>query len=88
MRWEHPYSSTLGWLRCHLIFSPGSAIQALITGHAIKTPMVIDLVNVESNIYILIMYVTSLLFAFLYYTSNISYLKNKQTKNPLPNRYA
>ena len=55
-KWEHPYSSTLCWLRCSLAFSlQRSAIQSIrgarsSCGHAIKTPTVVDLINVESNI--------------------------------------
>ena len=55
-KWEHPYSSTLCWLHCSLAFSLlRPAIQSirgarLSCGHAIKTPTVVDLVNVESNI--------------------------------------
>ena len=55
-KWDHPYSSTLCWLRCSLAFSLlRSAIQSIrgarsSCGHAIKTPTVVDLVNIESNI--------------------------------------
>ena len=55
-KWDHPYSSTLCWLRCSLaFFLLHSAIQSIrgarsSCGHAIKTPTVVDLVNVESNI--------------------------------------
>ena len=55
-KWDHPYSSTLCWLRCHLGFSLlRSAIQAIrgarsSRGHAIRIPTVVDLVNIESNI--------------------------------------
>ena len=55
-KWDHPYSSTLCWLRCRLGFS---LLQSSILsirgarssrGHAIRTPMPVDLVNQESNI--------------------------------------
>ena len=55
-KWDHPYSSTLCWLRCSLAFSLlRSAIQSIrgarsSCGHAIKTPTAVDLVNIESNI--------------------------------------
>ena len=55
-KWDHPYSSTLCWLRCSLAFCLlRSAIQSIrgarsSCGHAIKIPTAIDLVNVESNI--------------------------------------
>ena len=54
-KWDHPYSSTLCWLRCTLAFSLCSAIQAIrgawsSSGHAIRIPTVVNLVNVESNI--------------------------------------
>ena len=55
-KWEHPYSSTLCWLHCSLAFSLlRPAIQSirgaqLSCGHAIKTPTVVDFINVESNI--------------------------------------
>ena len=55
-KWDHSYSSTMCWLRCRLSFSLlRSAIQSIrgarsSCGHAIKTPTVVDLVNIESNI--------------------------------------
>ena len=55
-KWDHPYSSTLCWLRCRLAFSLlRSAIQAIrgarsSCGCAIKIPTTVDLVNAESNI--------------------------------------
>ncbi len=55
-KWDHPYSSALCWLRCRLAFSlMRSAIQSIrgarsSCGHAIRTPTVVDLVNIESNI--------------------------------------
>ena len=55
-KWDHPYSSTLCWLRCRLTFSLlHSAIQSIrgarsSCGHAIRIPTAVDLVNVESNI--------------------------------------
>ena len=55
-KWDHTYSSTLCWLRCRLSFSLlRSSIQAIrgarsSCGHAIKTPMVIDLINSESRL--------------------------------------
>ena len=56
-KWDHSYSSTLCWLRCRLAFSIlRSAIQSIrgarsSCGHAIKTPTVVDLVNMESKIF-------------------------------------
>ena len=55
-KWDHPYSSTLCWLRCRLGFSLlRSAIQAIrgarsSRGHAIRISTAVDLVNIESNI--------------------------------------
>ena len=55
-KWDHPYSSTLCWLRCRLGFSLlRSSILSIrgarsSRGHAIRTPMPVDLVNQESNI--------------------------------------
>ena len=55
-KWDHPYSSTLCWLRCRLAFSLlRSAIQSIrgarsSCGHAIRIPTAVDLVNIESNI--------------------------------------
>ena len=54
-KWDHAYSSTLCWLQCRLAFSLlHSSIQAIrgarsSCGHAIKTPMVVDLINSESH---------------------------------------
>ena len=54
-KWEHTYSHTLCWLRCRLAFSLlRSSIQAIRgarsrCGHAIKMPMVVDLINSESH---------------------------------------
>ena len=54
-RWEQPYSSTLGWLRCRLSFSLlRSAIQCIrgarsSRGHAVKSTPSIDLVNNEAQ---------------------------------------
>ena len=56
-KWDHPYSSTLCWLRCRLAFSLlRSAIQSIrgarsSCGHAIKILTVVDLVNMESKIF-------------------------------------
>ena len=55
-KWDFSYSSTLCWLRCRLAFSLlRSAIQSIrgarsSRGHAVRTPPVIDLVNLESNL--------------------------------------
>ena len=55
-KWDHPYSTTLCWLRCRLGFSlVRSAIQSIrgarsSCGHAIKCPTAVDLVNSEANI--------------------------------------
>ena len=55
-KWDHPYSSTLCWLHCRLGFSLlRSSILSIrgarsSRGHAIRTPMPVDLVNQESNI--------------------------------------
>ena len=55
-KWDHPYSSTLCWLCCCLGFSLlRSSILCIrgarsSRGHAIRTPMPVDLVNQESNI--------------------------------------
>ena len=55
-RWDHTYSTTLCWLRCHLIFSLlRSSIQAIrgarsLCGHAIKMPTAVDLINPESHL--------------------------------------
>ena len=55
-KWDHPYSSTLCWLRCRLGFSLlRSAIQSIrgarsSCGHAIRISTAVDLVNIESNI--------------------------------------
>ena len=55
-KWDHPYSTTLCWLRCRLAFSLlRSAIQSIrgarsSCGHAIRIPTAVDLVNLESNI--------------------------------------
>ena len=56
-KWDHPYNSTLCWLRCRLAFSLlQSSIQAIrgarsSRGHTFKTPTAIDLVTSECNIY-------------------------------------
>ena len=55
-KWDNSYSSTLCWLRCRLAFSLlRSSIQAIrgarsSRGHAIKSPIVVDLINSESHI--------------------------------------
>ena len=55
-KWDHSYSSTLCWLRCHLSFSLlRSSIQAIrgarsSCGRSIRMPMVFDLVNSESHL--------------------------------------
>ena len=55
-KWDQTYSSTLCWLCCRLAFSLlRSSIQAIrgarsSCGHAIKMPMVIDLINSESHL--------------------------------------
>ena len=55
-KWDHSYSSTLCWLRCRLSFSLlRSSIQAIRGArssceHAIRMPMVVDLVNSESHL--------------------------------------
>ena len=55
-KWDHTYSSTLCWLRCRLAFSLlRSSLQAIrgarsSCGHAIKMPMVVDLINSESHL--------------------------------------
>ena len=58
-KWDHTYSSTLCWLCCHLAFSLlHSSIQAIrgarsscvSCGHAIKMPIVVDLINSESHL--------------------------------------
>ena len=55
-KWEHPYSSTLCWLRCHISFSLlRSAIQCIrgarsSRGHASKSTPPIDLVNNEAQL--------------------------------------
>ena len=56
-KWDHTYSSTLCWLHCRLAFSLlRSSIQAIRAGarsscgHAIKMPMVVDLINSESHL--------------------------------------
>ena len=75
-KWDHPYSSTLCWLRCSLAFSLlRSAIQSIrgarsSCGHAIRTPTAVDLLNAESNISPDVNTNLSLSFFFLY----ISYL--------------
>ena len=54
-KWDHTYSSILRWLRCRLVFSLlRSSIQAIrgarsSRGHAIKMPLVADLINLESH---------------------------------------
>ena len=55
-KWDHPYSSTLCWLHSSRAFSIlRSAIQSTrgvqsSSGHAIRIPTMVDLINVESNI--------------------------------------
>ena len=55
-KWDHTYSSTMSWPRCHLSFLLlRSAIQfgretQSCRGHAIRTPTIVDLGNVESKI--------------------------------------
>ena len=55
-KWDFSYSSTICWLRCRLAFSLlRSAIQSIrgarsSRGHAVRTPPVIDLVNLESKV--------------------------------------
>ena len=55
-KWDHTYSHTLCWLRCRLTFSLlRSSIQAIRgarsrCGHAIKMPLVVDLINSESHL--------------------------------------
>jgi hypothetical protein len=55
-KWDHTYNSTLCWLCCRLAFSLlRSSIQAIrgarsSCGHAIKMPMVVDLINSESHL--------------------------------------
>ena len=52
-KWDHTYSHTLCWLRCHLAFSLlRQAIRGARSrcGHAIKMPMVVDLINSESHL--------------------------------------
>ena len=55
-KWEHPYSSTLSWLRCLLSFSLlRSAIQCIrgarsSCGHASRSPLPIDLVSAEAHL--------------------------------------
>ena len=55
-KWDHTYGSTLWWLHCRLAFSLlRSSIQAIrgarsSCGHAIKMPMVVDLINSESHL--------------------------------------
>ena len=56
-KWDHPYNSTLCWLRCRLAFSLlRSSIQAirgarLSRRHTVKNPTAIDLVTSECNIH-------------------------------------
>jgi hypothetical protein len=53
MKWDQSYSSTMSWLRCHLMFSLlRSAIQCIrgarsSCGHALKAPPPIDLAIAE-----------------------------------------
>ena len=55
-KWNHPYSSTLCWVRNRLAFSLlRSAIQCIrgapsSTGHAVKSTPPIDLVNAEAQL--------------------------------------
>ena len=55
-KWDHPYSSTMSWLRCRLSFSLlRSCIQCIrgarsSCGHVIKSPPPIDLATFESKI--------------------------------------
>ena len=55
-KWDHTYSSILRWLRSRLVFSLlRSSIQAIrgarsSRGHAIKMPLVADLINLESHL--------------------------------------
>ncbi len=54
-KWEHSYSSTLQWLRCHLSFSLRSSIQAIrgarsSIGHAVRIPAAVDLVTSEAHL--------------------------------------
>ena len=55
-KWDHSYSNTLCWLRCHLAFSLlRSSIQAIrgtrsSCGHPIRKPTAVDLVNSESHL--------------------------------------
>ena len=54
-KWDHSYSSIICWLRCRLVFSllcfSNQAIRDARSsrGHAIKMPMVADLINSEFN---------------------------------------
>ena len=56
IKWDSPYSKTLGWLRCCLSFSLlYSSIQAIrgarsSKGHAVKSPTAVDLVTIKSVI--------------------------------------
>ena len=55
-KWDNPYSSTLCWLRCRLSFSLlRSAIRCIrgarsSRGHAVKSPVSLDLVRSESDL--------------------------------------